>query len=74
MKASSGRDQQSERYSYGVKARPSQVKVSPESMLPSYFEEVKASFFPSGLFLGVYNATCPHLKYKGTSYLLAKQV
>ena len=59
MKASSGRDQQSERYSYGVKARPSQVKVELKVMLPGYYEIVKTSFFPSGLFLESDNATCP---------------
>ena len=51
-----------------LELRPDQVKSrSVQSMLPSYFEEVRLPFFPSGLFLGVYNATCPHLKYKGTS-------
>ena len=58
-----------------LELRPDQVKSrSVQSMLPSYFEEVRLPFFPSGLFLGVYYATCPHPKYKGTSYLLAKQV
>jgi len=58
-----------------LELRPDQVKSrSVQSMLPSYLEEVRLPFFPSGLFLGVYYATCPHPKYKGTSYLLAKQV
>ena len=74
MKASSGRDQQSERYSYGVKARPSQVKVELKVMLPGYYEIVKTSFFPSGLFLESDNATCPPSRSRARVKLLAKQV
>ena len=64
MKASSGRDH-SQSYSFGVRARPSQVTVGTESTLPTYYEEMWAFFFSQWVVFGSLQYYMPSPQVQG---------